>query len=688
MKRKFGLSILLVSTSLTLMSCGFKIDVSTLKSISISDQQTYYQVGQTYLDSTDLTITGNYSDKGEVNFSYEDVNYKLTCDGKSYNPREAFTVAGIYSLRVVKDSITSNKITFEVGNDPIYVNDFTVEGDSSVSVNGKKTLSLTVDPIDFTVPITASVSDESKISLTKISNFRFDVVGLIEGNVTITFSASKSETDYCTKDFNIEVTEITPTAFNQSYYNVRNSGRVAVAPCPLSGDLNVLVIPMWFTDSSNFISEAKKENVREDIIASYNGDPDEIGFHSVKSFYYEESGGTLNINCTVSEWWETSMSSNDAANVNDNSRGIIRQATSWYFSNHDDSRTNYDLDGDGYIDSVMVIYGSPDQSLYHYDCGDKTNMWAFCFWICDTSLKNPSNPGPNSYFWASYDFLYSNGSYAKGRTGSTYGRGNTSHCVVDAHTYIHEMGHIFGLDDYYDYNYVNNVPNTNPAGGFSMQDNNVGAHDPFSVLALGWGDAYIPSNSCEVTLTDFQSSHTALILSPQFNTYSSPFDEYLLLELYTPTGLNRFDTIYKYGSYPQGPNAVGIRLWHVDARLCRAGGYYFTSDATTSNIGVALNNNSVGVETERICLAGSSYQNYNLLHLIRNNSTEAYDTKDNLVASDLFYVGDSFSLSDYSSQFYKSTTLDNGKNLGWEFTVSSIFTLDGVNRATISLERI
>ena len=77
---------------------------------------------------------------------------------------------------------------------------------------------------------------------------------------------------------------------------------------------------------------------------------------------------------------------------------------------------------------------------------------------------------------------------------------------------------------------------------------------------------YIPNNI--ITIGDFATTHDIILLTPEWNSYDSAFDEYILLELYTPTGLNKFDTDYQYsGRYPQGLNLCGVRMWHVDARL-------------------------------------------------------------------------------------------------------------------------
>lgn len=53
-----------------------------------------------------------------------------------------------------------------------------------------------------------------------------------------------------------------------------------------------------------------------------------------------------------------------------------------------------------------------------------------------------------------------------------------------------------------------------------------------------------------------------ILLTPKWNEYDSPFDEYLLLELYTPSGINKY-----HASSLNDLGKIGIRLWYVDARL-------------------------------------------------------------------------------------------------------------------------
>jgi M6 family metalloprotease-like protein len=460
--------------------------------------------------------------------------------------------------------------------------------------------------------------------------------------------------------------------------------------CPTIGTGKLLVIPVWFTDSSTYItSEAKKSNVRSDLQKAYFGTEAETGWNSVKSFYEEQSKGTLTLEGTVSNWYPANQlstyyySETDGA---DRTTMLVESATSWYFSNNpSESRSDYDRDDNGYLDGVMLIYGSPDYSaLTNDESIEDYNMWAYCYCLQKTILKSVVSPGPNVFFWASYDFMYGS-STALSRAGTDYASGDTSYCSVDAHTFTHEMGHVFGFDDYYDYS-----SQYNPAGGFSMQDYNVGGHDPYSVMAAGWAKPYIPMSSTTITIGNFQSTHDLIILTPSWNTDGSPFDEYMLLELYTPTGLNEFDSTHQYGGgYPKGPLVPGIRLWHVDARLTRyvAGSYQtaLSTDPNAGNVCSAMTNTYYSSEAAGyISPLGEAYADFNLLQLIRKNAFLGYKPTTDLSANDLFKLGDTFTMSTYASQFVNSGKLNSNTNLGWSFTIDSLSS----SGATITLSRI
>lgn len=470
-----------------------------------------------------------------------------------------------------------------------------------------------------------------------------------------------------------ESTEKTEMSFTYKDY-AKKSAYHNLDYCPTIGAAKLLVIPIWFKDSSSFISVDNKEIIRQDIEKAYFGSDIDTGWKSVKTYYEEESNGLITLEGTVSKWRDVKSSYTYFGNNSNATSNLVKESVNWFFDlpeNSSLSRSDFDGDSDGYLDGVMLIYGAPDQSALGSDDG---NLWAYTSWLL--SNPSPSYPVPNVFFWASYDFMYSNGSYALEKTGKTmYGSGFTSNCFIDTHTFIHEMGHVFGLDDYYDYSgqYI-------PAGGFSMQDYNIGGHDPFSVMAYGWAKPNVVTDSTELVIETFQKSRDLILLSPKWNGYKSPFDEYILLELYSPTGLNQFDCEHRYGYYGQGPNTTAIRMWHVDARLAS----FDSNDNITLTTNV--NNPGVGVITAfnntyyregnyssngRISIMGVKYANHNLLQLIRNDKTETFKPKSFLNEKSLFKTG-TYNLKDYATQFVNGDKekFNNGESLDWTIEIT------------------
>ena len=445
---------------------------------------------------------------------------------------------------------------------------------------------------------------------------------------------------------------------------------------------NALIVPVWFKDSNNYIPSGKKEVVREDIEKAYLGSNEETGWRSVKTFYEEESRGNFTFNGVVTDWFECGLShSNFASEYSgfNQTISLVDTAVDWYKSTyHVNNMKAFDADKNGHIDAVMLIYGCPDEQKIG-GWGDNGNLWAYCYWT-DNSART-SDPTSCAFFWASYDFMYGSGHAHE----STYCNGDTRYCEIDTHTYIHEFGHIMGLNDYYDYSGA-----ANPAAGFSMQDYNVGGHDPYSCMTLGFVDPYVVTNDAELTIRDFQSSGDLVLITNEF--HNSPFDEYILVELYTPTGLNQFDSQHSYsGGYPQGPSTPGLRIWHVDARLLYTrDGRYSANQVTTNplipnyNVTLMMSNTYWSSSKSGYCSPlGSNYGDYNELQLIRNNTSATYKPNDTLTSSMLFKQGDTFSLTKFKKQFKKEYYLNSGDAFTFEVTVKSLSN----NTATIEIKK-
>ena len=98
-------------------------------------------------------------------------------------------------------------------------------------------------------------------------------------------------------------------------------------------------------------------------------------------------------------------------------------------------------------------------------------------------------------------------------------------------------------------------------GGADMMDYTVGDHNPFTKIILDWVDPIIVSNqSTTITINSFTETGDVILVSPNWN--SSYFDEYFLIEYYTPTNLNEIHAGYN-GLY----SISGIRIIHVNAQI-------------------------------------------------------------------------------------------------------------------------
>ena len=514
------------------------------------------------------------------------------------------------------------------------------------------------------------------------SGVNMEVKGEYTVNVSYTFEEVTKTTSY---KVNV-IDNPTYEAKNLSYtYNDLYQDRTYGWYNPSSGTIKGLVIPVYFTDSDTFFSaesteigtEITKEKIRTDLNTAFFGEAGEDGWNSVKSYYHKASNGKVNLTGTISNWYEPGKSYtyyDSGAKIDQ----LVRDAVAWYFeSNPSEDMTTYDSDNNGVFDYLNIIYGCSDYDEEEDGLNKIPYYWGKI--SSSSSAIVPAdgdNPAVKFHMWASYEELYR----------------DFEQSPVDAHVYTHETGHTFGLDDYYDYENANDV---RAIAGGTMMFHNTHQQDPFSTLALGWSKVIVPETSCVIELGDYQSSYQTILLSPNPESVDSPFDEYLLVELYAPIGLNKRDANYSWrGYYSKGAQEPGIRIWHVNAVIAEElskGVYEFTSNPMTVNWSTTAFSNSTSENHGSVL--GEDYYDYSLLFEIRNDKTITYrpTTKDkNCMFSDatLFHAGDVFTIADYASQFIEGTKLDNGKEFPWKITVENIESDGDGYKATINIEEV
>jgi len=268
------------------------------------------------------------------------------------------------------------------------------------------------------------------------------------------------------------------------------------------------------------------------------GDSSHGYFESLANYYKRSSYQQLNITGNVLGWYKTSYDRSTIVQSDSARDNLIKEVINYYHNEgHDFSQ--YDNDNDGYIDCLMVYWSGPD------------NGWANFWWGQKTYFNDPTYSidgkkiGGYSWQWESNP------------VGSPFW----------ADTAIHEVGHILGLPDYYDYN-----PDIGPnggAGGLDIMDGVWGDHNSFSKWMLDWISPYVVSNGTQsITLNPSGISNDAVLMMPD-TTINDLFSEFFLLQNRSRAG-NDID-------YPGN----GFILWHVDAKL--SGNNYLYNNSTTSH---------------------------------------------------------------------------------------------------------
>lgn len=321
---------------------------------------------------------------------------------------------------------------------------------------------------------------------------------------------------------------------------------------PSIGSPEVLVIPIAFTDAP------APSTMVNDLEKVFFGTSEETGWESLSSYYYKSSYGKLNIQGKVLEPFQTGKSVSYYSKLQDEYNkalndyynyetdvypdnvefSIIKAALAYYDSVIDYSK--YDSDQDGYIDSLYFVYTTD------YDnTNDDTLWWAFTTEYFTEDVEYYDQVEADYYTFFSYQFIFDELQGKKVK--------------YNAETIIHETGHLLGLTDYYDYDET-----TGPSGGIGggdMMDFNVGDHNAFSKILLGWvRPLVVTGKTTTVELESFEQSGDCVCIFNKWN--GTFFDEFYVIDFFTPTGVNAF-VKGESGLFSKS----GIRVYHVDATL-------------------------------------------------------------------------------------------------------------------------
>ena len=404
-----------------------------------------------------------------------------------------------------------------------------------------------------------------------------------------------------------------------------------------TGDKKILVVPVEFPDYTITNLGVSAEDYVSNLEKAFFGHEKNNKYVSVAEYYNRSSYGKLRITGKVCDKFYTFPKTvyelntyNAYKNTRDPVLDCYDKVLDWYDTTYHESLDEYRINPEDENSDIAMylVYTLPTE----LNTLNKTFFWAYTFNIKPLS-------------WSSYSFM------------------NTLAGYPDAHTFIHEVGHLFGLVDYYP---TEDKEGPDPAGKIDMMDCSVGDHTALSKMWLNWARPYWVKDSCEITIKALVDSGDLILINDSWN--GTVFDEYYVLEFYSPTGLNYYDTNIG-NSEAKLPTLPGVKIYHVDARLAYfetqnnkaifkhycdevsdAGKPNIAPDKVKKNINVAHNNSTNTENTEEKEL---NLKNYLYELELNHVGSSVSGCADNL---NLFRTGDVY--KDINKNWHKLNTTD------------------------------
>jgi M6 family metalloprotease-like protein len=311
---------------------------------------------------------------------------------------------------------------------------------------------------------------------------------------------------------------------------------------PLSGTARTLTILIDFADmrADALLPGLTPDRFVANIYGAGTAEAQAFApLESVNAYYRRASEGKVDIQGSVLGWHHLPQARSTYAPLSATPQArnrapfrIAAEALAAFDADHDFAQYDHDHDGD--IDQVTFLYAGP-----HTGWGSFFWAYKWNFFVPEAATQTFDNKRLNQFV---FQFV------------SRRGPGNQD---FNPQTLIHEMGHSFGLADYYDYD-----RSTGPGGGLGgmdMMDANVGNHNAFSRWLLDWIRPEViganpPSSRVLVASASGQAGPKALAIFPGLANATAPGSEMFIVE-------NRFQT----GNDRNLPGN-GLLIWHVDAR--------------------------------------------------------------------------------------------------------------------------
>ncbi len=442
------------------------------------------------------------------------------------------------------------------------------------------------------------------------------------------------------------------------------------------GIQNVLVVPITFEDQKDRIDDTWMSLLKKALgnVADADGNVTQYSLNngelSLSEYLSTSSYGKFTAKFYITEPYVVAGSGKDY---------FYDTVPDWIYSSIEASLHNqnfdnsaFDQNSDGYYDIVLLVntLRMSDGTGSSYGQGAMSGAYEYSLSMTSAYAGTHEQPTINTCFNVSGLLLFGE-------------KDELSEENVTTHTFIHEFGHTFGILDYYI-----NGQQQNTIGKFDMEADSTGDWNSYTKYILGWVDPFVvdgTQDSVEFKIRSYATyGDVILIRALGYAGTGTPFDEYILIDLFAHDGLYEKDSA-KYGL----SEAVGVRIYHVNS-------IYDLTDIKGTD---GQSNYFASAHLSADYSSKYSSQGKYLLEMIQKGNVNTFMkdfdvntcTREDILgtivdADDLFYAGDSFSVDTYDNFFYNGK-MDNGMDFGYTITVKEIVENGAESTATIVISK-
>lgn len=479
-------------------------------------------------------------------------------------------------------------------------------------------------------------------ALTDIDDSRFVIGDLKDANGNVLDKQNDHLTDGATLEITLgDYTEDMPLPMIERSRGVQTLHELTpYNNATAQGEVTALVVPVYWQDQpENATDEALDElyaalgRVQDENGAETDYSANRANSLSLSAYYDIVSYGQHRVSSFVTDWyaapWDYAEKETIQVLYDTEFTDALYEWVMDTYADMDWSR--FDADGDGFFDSVILVnMGQSDSDTMEF------GSYAYA------QLLSPGYTGEGAGIQsksAIKNFVSMNSSF------------------LSNNALIHEYAHGSGLVDYYDVTYSG----IDAVGGFDMQPSSLGDWNAYSKYAVGWIEPTVVSDlaqgeSIDITIGSLAATGDAVVIPAAGNDFDGPFDEYILIDLFTDEGANEFDAA-AYGL----DGVAGVRISHVSSIMEHR--VLVGDDGIEYPIGTIHHANTYS--------ESGTY----LLEVIQasgvNTFTDLNNLRTDLTADDLFAAGDVFRTEDHSA-FLQDGLMDDGSDFGYTVEIVSI----------------